>query len=215
MKQTWKGIVLLGIFAASLALSGCSGEKPAAQANTNTAVASNVEASAEGKAQQPGNLTFVYTYKPKAGAWANQLAAWIEDENGTVVRTLTATRFTAQGGYKKRSMSLPVWVKRSGLAQMDQARVDALTSATPQAGKQVLVWDGRNDSGQPVPDGTYRVVLEATLYKNSDELFTGSFVKGGQDQNIKMDTQLDQEPEQKENRDMVSGVNAFYKGQSQ
>jgi hypothetical protein len=211
VKRIWGTLVVAGFLALGL-ISGCGSEKQAAQAEAGaTQRPAATQETAQGTAQEPGTLTLAYTYQPKSGAWANQLAAWIEDENGTVVRTLMATRFTAQGGYKKRSMSLPVWVKRSGLAQMDSNQVDALTSATPQAGKQTLVWDGKDDKGQPVPDGTYKVVLEATLYKNSDELFIGTFVKGGPDQPVKIDAVLDQEPEQAANRDMVSGVNAVYK----
>lgn len=213
MKKLWKGMILTGILATGLMLSGCGGKAETYAKVESTTTATVKTAAADNQAVQPGNLALVYTYKAKAGAWANQIAAWVEDENGHIVRTLMATRFTAQGGYKKRSMSLPVWVKRSGLAGMDSSRVDSLTRATPRAGKQVLVWDGKNDDGQPVPDGTYKVILEATLYSNSDELFTGSFVKGGQNQNIKMDIQLNQEPEQKGNLDMISGVSAFYKGQ--
>ena len=206
-------MILTGFLAAGLLLNGCSGSKTAAT-QTKTEATPKAEAAVEDKALQPGNLGLVYTYNPKSGAWANQLAAWIEEGNGHVVRTLMATRFTAQGGYKIRSMSLPVWVKRSGLAQMEKARVDGLTAATPRAGAQKLVWDGKDDKGQAVPDGNYKVVLEATLYKNSDALFTGTFVKGGQDQDIQFDTVLDQEPEVKANRDMVTGVKAFYKGKS-
>lgn len=202
MNKVWKGMILAGFLAAGLTSSGCSGGKPSAAA----------QAPAGAKAQQPGTLTLVYTYRPKASAWANQQAAWIENDRGQVVRTLLATRFTTQGGYRKRSMSIPVWVQRSGLAQMKSAQVDAVTGATPKAGEQRLVWDGKDDSGRPLPDGTYRVFLEATLYKYSDLLVQGSFIKGGTDQNVKMEARLEREPEQAENRDMVSNVEAFYKG---
>ena len=208
MKENWKNRLLTGIAVITL-ISGCSGTKPAAQAQTD---GSGSASTARETAAGPDTLTLTYTYHPKAGAWSNQIAAWIENEQGNVVRTLMATRFTAQGGYQVRQMSLPVWVRNSGLAQMKASQVDALTRATPPSGRQTLVWDGRDHHGQPVPDGTYKVRLEATLYKDSDAVFSGTFRKGGQDQDIKMDAVLNQEPEQKANRDMVSEVHAVYKG---
>jgi hypothetical protein len=216
MKTREKNIILIGLLALAL-ISGCSNEKKSAQAQTTAPQQTETAQTAETAAktdQQPGTLALTYTYKPKSGAWSNQMAVWIENEDGKVVRTLMATRFTAQGGYQIREMSIPTWVKRSNLAQMDAKDVDALTSATPQGGTHTLIWDGKDSKGQTVPDGSYKVFMEATLYKYSDELFTGSFTKGGGDQNVTMDATLTQEPEHKENRDMISDVSAVYKGTS-
>jgi hypothetical protein len=214
MKTREKNIILIGLLALTL-IGGCSNEKPSAQAQNaapqQTETSQKTE-KAQKTDQQPGTLALTYTYKPKSGAWSNQMAVWIEDAEGKVVRTLMATRFTAQGGYQIREMSIPTWVKRSNLAQMDSKDVDALTSATPQGGTHTLIWDGKDAKGQPVPDGSYKIFMEATLYKYSDELFTGSFTKGSQNQNVTMEATLTQEPEHKENRDMISDVSAVYKG---
>lgn len=214
MNKRGKSIVLIGFLALAL-ISGCQDEKKSAQAKTAAPqTETSQQAAAPASKQQPGTLALTYTYKPKSGAWSNQMAVWIENAEGKVVRTLMATRFTAQGGYQIREMSLPTWVKRSNPAQMDAKEVDALTTATPQAGTHTLIWDGKDAKGRPVPDGPYKIVMEATLFKYSDELFTGNFTKGSQDQHVTMEATLTQEPEHKENRDMISKVSAFYKGTS-
>jgi len=60
-------------------------------------------------------------------------------------------------------MSLPQWVRQSGLAGRSRAHVDALARPTPQAGALVYTWDGTNYAGQPVAPGEYRVFVEASL----------------------------------------------------
>ena len=137
------------------------------------------------------------------------MAAWIEDKDGKLVRTLFATRYTTQKGYKKQA--LPQWVKKSGMAQLDKAKVDALTKATPAAGQVTAGWDGKDDNGKSVPDGTYKLVVEATLYQDSDALWTGTFQKGGKEQTLDMKESLTKEPEKKENKDMIIGVKAVYR----
>ena len=137
------------------------------------------------------------------------MAAWIEDKDGKLVRTLFATRYTTQKGYKKQA--LPQWVKKSGLAQLDKAKVDAFTKATPAAGQVTAGWDGKDDNGKSVPDGTYKLLVEATLYQDSDALWTGTFQKGGKEQTLDMKESLTKEPEKKENKDMITGVKAVYR----
>lgn len=201
MNRRWIGLLLAGVTALGL-FTGCGSEKKGAPAAQEKAPAA---------AQAKGPLTLEYTYNKKEGMASNQMAAWIEDKDGKVVRTLFATKFTAQGGYKKREQALPVWVKKSGLAQLDKAKVDALTKATPQSGKVTASWDGKDDSGKTAPDGTYKLVVEATLYMDSDALYTGTFQKGGKEQTLDMKEKLTKEPEKKENKDLITGVKAVYR----
>ncbi|MDR2797762.1 MAG: DUF2271 domain-containing protein, partial [Treponema sp.] len=90
-------------------------------------------------------------------------AVWVEDAQDRVVKTIYATRFTAQGGWERRPQSLPQWVKQSGLARMNQAQIDAFTAATPRAGLLQYQWDGTDQKGAPVPPGTYQIYVEASL----------------------------------------------------
>ena len=187
MKRNLMGLFLSGLVAVGL-VTGCGNEKklaaPAAPAQT----------------EAKGPLTLEYTFNKKEGKGTSQMAAWIEDKDGKLVRTLFATRYTTQKGYKKQA--LPQWVKKSGLAQLDKAKVDAFTKATPQSGKVTAGWDGK---------GTYKLVVEATLYQDSDALWTGTFQKGGKEQTLDMKESLTKEPEKKENKDMITGVKAVYR----
>lgn len=203
MNRRWTGLLLAGVTALGL-FTGCGSEKKGASA-------AQEKAPAPAAAQAKGPLTLEMTYNKKDGMASNQFAAWIEDKDGKLVRTLFATRFTAQGGYKTREQSLPQWVKKSGLAQLDKAKVDAFTKATPAAGQVTAGWDGKDDNGKSVPDGTYRLVVEATLYWDSDALWTGTFQKGGKEQNLEMKASLTKEPEKKENKDLITGVKAVYR----
>lgn len=196
MKRNLMGLFLSGLVAVGL-VTGCGNEKkPAAPA-------------APAQTEAKGPLTLEYTFNKKEGKGTSQMAAWIEDKDGKLVRTLFATRYTTQKGYKKQA--LPQWVKKSGLAQLDKAKVDAFTKATPAAGQVTAGWDGKDDNGKSVPDGTYKLVVEATLYQDSDALWTGTFQKGGKEQTLDMKESLTKEPEKKENKDMITGVKAVYR----
>jgi len=111
--------------------------------------------------QPAAELTFTFTRL--SGAATNQFAVWIENTQGQHIKTIYATRFTANGGWKRRAASIPIWVKQSGLANMTSAQVDAITGATPRAGTLTYTWDGTNSQGASVPSGNYVLILEATL----------------------------------------------------
>lgn len=201
MDRQLTGLLLAGVTAMSL-FAGCGSEKKAAPAAQEKVPAA---------AQAKGPLTLEYTYNRKDGKATNQMAAWIEDGNGKVVRTLFATKYVATKGYKKQNQALPQWVKKSGVAQLDKAKVDAFTQATPQSGQVKVAWDGKDDSGKDAPDGTYKLVLEATLFQDSDAVYTGTFQKGGKEQTVEMKEKRTKEPDQAANKDMVTNVKAVYR----
>ena len=99
MNRRWIGLLLAGVTALGL-FTGCGSEKKGAPAAQEKAPASAA-------AQAKGPLTLEYTYNKKEGMASNQMAAWIEDKDGKLIRTLFATKFTAQGGYKKREQARP------------------------------------------------------------------------------------------------------------
>jgi hypothetical protein len=111
--------------------------------------------------QPAAELTFTFTRQ--TGAASNQIAVWIADAQGKYIKTVYAARYTADGGWKRRASSIPVWVKQSGLSDMTKAQVDALTGATPRTGALTYTWDGTDSRGAPVPAGNYVIVLEGTL----------------------------------------------------
>lgn len=120
-------------------------------------------AAAQQGSKQAAAAEITFTYTKQGGVASNQFAIWVEDEQGNYIKTLYATRFTANGGWKRRAASLPLWVKQSNLAEMSGKEIDAISSSTPKAGNITYSWNGTNDKGKAVPDGAYVFILEATL----------------------------------------------------
>jgi len=119
--------------------------------------------------QAAAELTFSYTRL--SGTASNQFAVWVEDSQGQFIKTLYATKYTANGGWKHREASIPVWVKKSGLANLTNAQIDAITGATPKTGMLTYTWDGTDSSGKAVPTGNYVLFLEGTLRWENQVLY--------------------------------------------
>jgi hypothetical protein len=126
-----------------------------------TSATAQQAASQQAASQQAAEINF--SYKKLSGSASNQFAIWIENDRGQYIKTLYATRYTANGGWKRRESSIPVWVKQSGLSDMTSAQVDAVSGATPKAGTLTYTWDGTDSRGATVPAGDYVVILEGTL----------------------------------------------------
>ncbi len=157
MKKTCKAFLLM--FAALLLMAGCGQTLPAAAPDA-----------------QNGLLTVTFDFQRQSGYASNQFAVWIENADGALIKTLYATRFTAEGGYKDRPDAIPVWVERSGL--QDLSKVDTITSATPSSGTLSYIWDLTDTSGARVPDGTYRFCVEGTLRWKNSVLYIGEIEVG-------------------------------------
>jgi len=132
---------------AALVLTGCS--RPA------------VVAAQPAEAEAIAEISFTFTRQ--GGLATNQFAVWIEDAQGRHVKTLYATKFTANGGWRRRDTSIPQWVKQSGIADLPKTQIDSLTGATPKAGTLIYRWDGTDSRNTTVPPGNYVIYLEGTL----------------------------------------------------
>jgi len=119
--------------------------------------------------QAAAELTFTFTRQ--TGSASNQFAVWIENSQGQFVKTLYATRYTANGGWRVRPSSIPIWVRKSGLSSLTGAQVDAITGATPRNGTLTYTWDGTDNRGAPVPAGNYTIILEGTLRWENQVLY--------------------------------------------
>ena len=126
-----------------------------------TVAMTNVVAQQAQEPQVAAELSFDFTRL--SGSASNQFAIWIENSQGQYVKTLYATRYTANGGWRRRETSIPVWVRQSGLAGLERAQIDALTGATPRTGAVTFTWDGTDSRGSVVPMGEYVIILEGTL----------------------------------------------------
>jgi len=80
------------------------------------------------------------------------VAVWAEDMSGKVVRNITV--------WSEKRRWLPdlfEWWKKSG----SSGGGSSVTRATRPPGRYQLLWDGRDDAGQPLPTGKYRIVVES------------------------------------------------------
>ena len=133
-------------------------------------------AAAQQASQPAAEITFQFTRL--SGSASNQFAIWIEDAQGAYVKTLYATRYTANGGYRRRESSIPVWVRQSGLAGLNRTQIDAFAGATPRTGTLSYTWDGTDSRGAAVAAGEYILVLEGTLRWENQVIYRAPILLG-------------------------------------
>mgnify|MGYP002082765258 FL=1 len=139
---------------------------------------------------------------------SNQYAVWIENSVGKVVRTLYVSSFTANGGYRRREDCVPTWVAHAHPAQMSTDELDAISGATPRSGQHSYTWNGKDEHGNTVADGEYRICVEGTLYWSSTVLYFGVVRWGGDSQTIRLQPAFSEEAAT--NQDMITVVTAEY-----
>ena len=172
------------------------------------------------KAVKASALEVSFNYQRQPGPGSNQYAVWIENDKGEFVKTLFVTSYTAKGrsrgaepakrGYIVRPACVPVWVKDSKAEEKTDMQLDAVTGATPQAGGvQTFTWDFTDEQGKAVPQGIYKVKVEATLIFDSDIVYTGTFSTKDKPGNITLTSELTKPDEQHKN--MVTDVKAVLK----
>ena len=163
-------------------------------------------------------LEVSFDYQRQAGPGSNQYAVWIENEKGDVVKTLFVTSYTTKGrarggeqpkrGYIVRPACVPTWVKTVKADEKTDQQLDAVTGATPQAGgTQTFTWDFTDEQGKAVQQGDYKVVVEATLFFDSDIIYSGTFSTKNKAGDIKLTSTLTKEDEQ--HKEMVTNVKAI------
>ena len=146
------------VSAALLFVSGCAAT-PAAQEQRDNDI-----------------VSVSFDFEKQGGYASNQYAVWIEDADGTLVKTLFVTNFTAKGGYQKRPDTIPVWVERSAAGT---GVPDGVSGATPKSGSVRCVWDLTDQSGARVANGTYTFFVEGTLRWKNQVLYSGELVLDG------------------------------------
>ena len=156
--------------------------------------------------ENTAGIEISFTYQRGTTIASNQLAVWVEDAEGAVVKTLLVTDFTAgRRGYRNRTMSLPVWVAASDPESMTDEEIDTVSGATPGQGELVYVWDFTNQSGVRVPDGIYTVHVEGTFYWESDVLYTAVIDTTNLGNEIPVEIERTA-PDTHENENMISDV---------
>ena len=172
------------------------------------------------KTAKAKTLEVSFDYQKQAGPGSNQYAVWIENEKGDVVKTLFVTSYTTKGrargdeqpkrGYIVRPACVPTWVKTVKADEQTDQQLDAVTGATPQAGgTQTFTWDFTDQQGKAVPQGTYKVLVEATLFQASDIIYSGTFSTKDKSGAVTLTSTITQ-PDEK-HQDMITNVKAELK----
>ena len=129
----------------------------------------------------PGVVTISYNLFHPHWIASNQLAVWIEDSRGAFIKTIFATDFMARRkGYLKRPQCCPEWVTASGLANLPDASVDAISGATQKPGHVELTWNCTDSNGKPVPPGVYDYKVEANIQWDKRVIWDGKIEIGSQ-----------------------------------
>ncbi len=137
-------------------------------------------------AQKASSVEVSFNYEHQDGPGSNQYAVWVENAQGEVVRTLFVTTFTAKGrahgdeelvrGYIKRPNCVPAWVNAVKANDLTDEDLDVFTGATPQNnGIQTFCWDLKDQKGDVVPKGNYKICVEATLIQDCIVKYEASF----------------------------------------
>jgi hypothetical protein len=159
-------------------------------------------------AMAAGVVEVSFSYSRQPGPGSNQFAVWVEDSEGKYIKTLYATRFTANGGWEKRPESIKLWVEKSGLSGMSKAEIDAITEPTPASGTLKYAWDLTDKDRNPVEYGIYTLFIESSLRSEKRVLYSISFETGGGEKELAVETKYfgDNGPE----RAMLNDMKAIY-----
>lgn len=109
----------------------------------------------------------------------NIVAFWIEDSNGSFVKTLLAYA-------SERRQYLVAWRTKTNIAGSVYNTTDAITAATQTShGARSASWNGKNRSQVLVADGTYTLKMEVTDNNGTvQNLAAINFVKGPSNQTL-------------------------------
>ncbi|MBQ3479778.1 MAG: DUF2271 domain-containing protein [Clostridia bacterium] len=162
---------------------------------------------AEGAADTASKgIEISFTYQRASTMASNQIAVWVANVEGAVVKTLLVTDFTAgRRGYRNREMSLPAWVAAAEPESMSDQEIDAVSSATPGQGRLTYLWDFTDELGQAVPEGVYRVYVEGTFFWESDVVYTAVIDTANPGNEIVVDMERTA-PDTHDNENMITDV---------
>lgn len=91
----------------------------------------------------------------------------------------------------------------------ERNKQQTITGATPSTGTHSYIWDGTNDDGNIVADGTYMFYVEGTLYWSSIVRYEGT-VSMGDTESSTLDVKAVYTEDTEQNRNMLSNVTAEY-----
>jgi hypothetical protein len=184
------------LFIAFLLTVSCHKNKEKATVNASTEASTNAL------------VKINVNYEKQPGPGSNQWAIWIEDSNEQLVKTVFVTAFTADGGYAPRPACTPIWVSKANPASLSGDLVDAFSGATPSSGLQTYLWNLTDNSDAPIVSGTYTVVVEATLFGDSEVIYKTPVTIG--DKEVSATAEPYYTSRDEKNKGMIKSVSAEY-----
>lgn len=160
-------------------LSGCSVKKSSNISNSSSIPNNSVKTngstsySSSSSEQTPGSVKIKYNLNYIRKLASNQVAVWIEDSQGNYVRSIYASKYTADGGYKQRPEALTEWISKSGWKNATKNEIDTISGATQSPGNINLIWDCKDEKGAAVKPGKYTYIVEGNIYWGSRVLYKG------------------------------------------
>ncbi len=107
------------------------------------------------------------------------VAVWIEDGDGLPVRTLVLW-FQNDGKGQRWLPDLRRWYRQDQVRKLagDANVVETVARATRPPGRYEVIWDGKDDEGQPVDAGSYTLMIEAAREHGTYQLIKTPIVVG-------------------------------------
>ena len=123
-------------------------------------------------------VNFSYTSTESGGRVHNPyIAVWVEDADGEMVSTISLWMKADKSKYLRELTRF----NETGTVFVDAGGdLDAVTSATRQAGAYSVVWDGTGIDGAAVPQGSYFICIEAAREHGPYELIREPFTVGAE-----------------------------------
>ena len=113
-----------------------------------------------------GEVTIDFTYAPTGGGKAENpyIAVWVETAAGAFVDTISL--WYSSGENERYLSDMRSWISSSGGTDK------SMSSATRTAGSYSVVWDGKDASGEKMPQGEYLFFIECAREKGPYEVIS-------------------------------------------
>jgi len=113
-----------------------------------------------------GQVAIDFTYAATGGGNAENpyIAVWVETATGTFVDTISL--WYSSGENERYLSDMRSWMSSSGGTDR------SMSGATRTAGSYSVVWDGKDASGQKMPQGEYLLFIECAREKGPYEVIS-------------------------------------------
>jgi hypothetical protein len=146
---------------------------------TGSGGAARLPAQSDSVSGQPavGILEISFLFNKAEGVVPSyQIAIWLENEEGRLVKTLFVSEYLAGPGIGLEVVC-PDWVKQAHWDKVDDSEAEAVTGPTPPIGVNTMKFDCRQRAIMP---GNYRYCLQAHINENYNILYRGRITVGKQ-----------------------------------